>query len=185
MPQHGPTGFPQPILSPNALAQALGFVAWTIDPIFPTFSGTQANVHLGGVYFSAGDIVSGILVPVTSAASGITGSYVGIYDSGLGLEVSSPNIAATIGTLTNQWVPCAFSTPWTAPYSGLHYLGSSFTAGTTLPGVLNYQWNSALITSFPQGFPRGVHAQTAASGGMPNPAVSSGTFTNFPLLIAY
>lgn len=171
--------------NPNALAQASGFVAWSIDPIQAAFAGTQANTHLVGVFLNRGDALTGIAIFCSSAGVAVTFSKVGVYDASLNLVVAS--VDNNTAFQSTGWKKTPFTSIYTVPSSGLYYLASGFVATTTLPSVLNFQQNAASSTPFPAGTKlRGVHAQVPTVGqSLPNPAVSAGTFVNVPLLCAY
>lgn len=186
MPAHGDRDWQRIKSDPSALARAEskahGYVAWSVDPVLATLAGTQANTHLVSVFLTEGEVIQGIMVPVTVAGATMTLAQVGIYDINLNLVASSPNNAAAFQS--TGWIKTDLSAPYKVPATGLYYMASGF-SGTTLPTVLNVSQNSNMSANLPSGFaPRGVHAQVP-SGALPNPAVSQGSFTNVPLLIAY
>ncbi len=163
----------------NALAAALGLVAWTLDPQIANFPGTQANVHLAAVFLPAGKVITNLSVPVTIAGAGMTAAQLGIYDANQNLLANTANNGAAFQA--TGWIELPLTAPWTAPSAGLYYLASGF-AGTTLPTVLNIQQNQAGVATIPGGKYRGVHAQ--AQGTLPNPAVSQSTYSNVPVIVA-
>jgi hypothetical protein len=165
----------------NALAQAMRYVAITVDPAFAATNATQANTHLVAVYLDAGTVVTGIAVPVGTAGVAVTFAGVGIYDANGNLLASGNGVPANFQS--TGWKQVNLTQPFVVPTSGLYYLASGFTATTTLPAVLNANQSATVSTGYP-GLPRGIHAQVPA-GALPNPAVSQGTFTQLPLLIAY
>lgn len=167
----------------NALPEAHGLKAWTIDPTLATLAGTQANVHLGSVYLEAGTVISKLSVPVTVAGATVTHAQLGIYDANLNLVASSGDTAGDRTAFqATGWVEVSLTTPYIVPKDGLYYLASAF-AATTLPTVLNFSQNQAVIGgALPGGVRRGIHAQ--AQGTLPATAVSQGTFSQFPLIVA-
>jgi hypothetical protein len=172
-------------VNPNQPALAEGFVAWTADPNAASVAATQANTHLGAVYLAAGTVVTGVAVPVGTAANGCTFAGVGVYDANLNLLASSADQHALFGNAVTGWVPVPLSAPFVVPTSGLYYLASGFLASVTLPAVLNITQNATCSTAFPGTTkPRGIHAAVPGPP-LPNPATSQGTFTNFPCLAAY
>lgn len=164
------------------LVSALGLKAWTFHPSLPAFAATQANTHLAAVYFGKNTVITNLSVPVTSAGVSVTFAALGVYDGNLNLvanTASNPTAFQSTG-----WIELPLSSPYTVPADGLYYLASGFTAATTLPSVLNYQQNSAVVGgTLPGGKYLGVHAQVPSSA-LPNPAVSQSTFTNMPLIVA-
>ena len=165
----------------NNVCTALGAVAWTIDPEVATFSATQANTHLGAVYLPKDQIITALSLPVITAGAGLTLGILAIYDGNANLVAQTPN-SPTVFQSTG-WKTVNLTTPYQVPVSGLYYLASGW-LGTTLPAVLNIQHTSAVSQGFPSGKPRGIHAAVPTGTSLPDPAISTGNYTNFPLIVA-
>jgi hypothetical protein len=186
----GPTGAQGAKGDPGAaLAQAFGLTAWTFDPREwdATYYATQVNSRLVGIWLPAGAKIDYLAVPVSVAGAGLTSVELGIYDQTAMDDGGNPPVART-GDIKANFLATGWrgnSTPlgFVAPYSGRYYLASAY-AGTTLPTVGNAkQTNAFLIGQLPNGVWTSVHAQ--AQGTLPNAPVSTGTFTNVPIIIAY
>jgi hypothetical protein len=177
---HSPSTTVSEPIGPNALAEAMGLVAWTFDPAWNTAAATQTNAHLGALFLEKGKKITGFAVGITIAGAGLTDAQLGIYDAGLGLLAATPTNPTAFQT--TGWVSVNLATPFVTPYTGLYYLGFAV-AGTTSPTIINAAQTNALSTGLPGGFPRGVHAQV--QGTLPNPAIPQGGFTNMPVILAY
>lgn len=165
----------------NNLCAALGAIAWTVDPEVATYAATQANTHLGAVYLAKNQMITSLAVPVTVAGSGLTLGILAIYDANFNLVAQTSNSPAVFES--TGWKTLALTSQYQVPTSGLYYLASGW-LGTTLPTVLNIQHVSFLSQGFPGGKPRGVHAPVPSGGALPNPATSTGNYTNHPLIVA-
>lgn len=134
---------------------ALGVKDWTIDPTFTWQTGTQLMTG-GSVYYTAiglaeGDVVTNIIVPVSTQGSGVTLSKAGLYDSALTLLASSAD-QGTAWQSTGKKV-CALASPYTVTSTGLYYLAVIATASTTLPTLIrgtNNATGNAVIGSGPK-----------------------------------
>lgn len=188
--ERGPTGARGEEGDPGTtLAQAFGLTAWTFDPREwdATYYATQVNARLVGIWLPEGARIDYLALPVSVAGAGLTSVELGIYDKTAMDDGGHPPIART-GNIKDNFL----STGWrgntaplgfVAPYSGRYYLASAY-AGTTLPTVGNAkQTNVFLFGHLPNGVWTAVHAQ--AQGTLPNAPVSTGTFTNVPIIIAY
>lgn len=112
-------------------------------------------------------------------------SKVGIYSSALALLATSADDNTAFQS--TGWKQVALTATYTVPNSGLYYLASGFAATTTQPDLLFTTQNATVSDGYPAGtFARAVYAQVPVAGqGLPNPAVSQGTFTSVPCLVAY
>jgi hypothetical protein len=186
----GPTGARGEEGDPGTtLAQAFGLTAWTFDPREwdATYYAAQVNARLVGIWLPEGARIDYLAVPVSVAGSGLSSVELGIYDNTAMDDGGHPPIART-GNIKDDFVTTGWrgnTAPlgFVAPYSGRYYLASAY-AGTTLPTVGNAkQMNVFLFGHLPNGVWTAVHAQ--AQGTLPNAPVSTGTFTNVPIIIAY
>lgn len=163
----------------NLLPESLGLAAWSVYPVLAAFAGTQANCHLAAVWLKAGTVITKLSVPVTNAGNAMTHAQLGVYDADLNLIASTADTPAAFQATGIIELP--LSAPWTAPSDGVYYLASAY-SGTTLPTVLNAKQDTNVSLALAGGKPIGVHAQ--AQGTLPDPAISQGVYTNFPLIMA-
>lgn len=169
-------------LSPNALAESLGLVAWTFHPSSAAFAGTQANVHIVAVWLPGGKTISKMAVPVTIIGAGMTNAQLGVYDATLTAPVAQSANSPGAFQAATGWVELSMAPAYTTPAPGLYYFASAYSTATTLPTVLNIKQDNAVGLALPGGAFHAIHAQ--AQGTLPNPPVSNGAFTNVPLIIA-
>jgi hypothetical protein len=160
----------------NALAQASGLVAWTIDPslISTTRTDSSGTIHGGSVWLDKGDTITWLAELVTADGSALTHGAYAIYDSDLHLKAQtadSPNAFATAAA--DSWVELPLTSPYTVPSSGLYYFVDFF-AGATTPTIAVAVSAAPLPARnvLPNGVPRGVRDGMGLSA-FPDPLVNS------------
>jgi Collagen triple helix repeat (20 copies) len=163
----GPEG-PAGPSSPNALAQALGLVAWTADPALMTSSivDSSGSIHGAAVWLNQGDTVNWLAELVVADGSGMTHGAFAIYDHELDrVAQTDDNPSAFQTAATDSWVKLSLTSPYTAPTSGLYYF-VDLLAGSTTPRVGIVGSSASVLTganALPTGVPRGVGGGTGLS----------------------
>ena len=163
----GPTG-PEGPSAVNALAQALGLVAWTSDPalISTSIVDSSGSIHGAALLLNKGDTINWLAELVVSAGSGMTHGGFAIYDSNLNLVAQTDdNPTAFQTTPADSWVTLPLTSAYVAPTSGLYYL-VDLLAGTTVPRVGIVASNGSVLTGanlLPTGTPREVGSGTGFS----------------------
>lgn len=162
----------------NALAQASGLVAWTVDPalISTTRTGTSGTIHGGSVWLKRGDTINWLAELVTANGSGLTHGAFAVYDSSLKLVAQTTDKPTAFASASaDTWVKLPLSARYTVRSSGLYYL-VDFLAGTTTPTVGIATINSALggRNLLPSGVPRGVR-DGASLSAFPSTLTNSST----------
>jgi hypothetical protein len=163
----GPQG-PQGPSAANALAHALGLVAWTSDPALMSTSVTDSSgsIHGAAVWLNQGDTVNWLGELVVTAGSGMTHGAFAIYDADLDLVAQTANSPSAFQSApADSWVKLPLTTPYAAPKSGLYYL-VDLLAGSTIPKIGIVASNSSVLTGanlLPTGTPRGVGGGTGFS----------------------
>jgi Collagen triple helix repeat (20 copies) len=173
----GATG-PQGPSAVNALAEASGLVAWTVDPalISTTRTPSSGSVHGGSVWLNQGETINWLAELITANGSGLTHGAFAIYDASLNLiaqTADNPNAFATAPA--DSWVQLPLTSPYTVPASGLYYF-VDLLAGATNPTVGVAVYNSALAgrNILPNGVPRAIRAGSGLSA-FPSTLVNTGT----------
>ena len=136
----GPTG-PQGPAGPagtsaaNALAQALGLVAWTSDPalISTSITDSSGSIHGAAVWLNQGDTINWLAELVVTDGSGMTHGAFAIYDDDLDLVAQTTDSPSAFQTApADSWVKLSLTDPYTAPKSDLYYV-VDLLAGSTIP----------------------------------------------------
>lgn len=164
----------------NALAQASGFLCWTIDPAVSNTAAIAGLVRAGAVYLAAGETIATLAVGVSVAGAALTHGQLGIYDANFNLLAETADTPAVFQA--TGWVALPLTVAFVVPKSGLYYLAATF-SGTTGPTLLGGNTNSPL--SYPAAGGKNPRAVANNNGGaLPNPLVPS-TSSFCPLIVAY
>jgi len=156
----GPQG-PAGTSAANALAQALGLVAWTSDPALMTASIVDASgsIHGAAVWLNQGDTVNWLAELVVADGAGMTHGAFAIYDDDLELVAETDDTPSAFQTApADSWVTLSLSSPYTAPKSGLYYF-ADLLAGATIPRIGIVASSASVLTGanvLPGGLPRGI-----------------------------
>jgi hypothetical protein len=156
----GPPG-PEGPSDPNALAQALGLVAWTSDPalIATSIVDSSGSIHGAAVWLNEGDTIHWLAELVVADGSGMTHGGFAIYDSNLNLVAQTDdNPSAFQSAPADSWVKLPLQSAYTAPSSGLYYL-VDLLAGLTVPRIGIVASNGTVLTGanlLPTGNPREI-----------------------------
>ena len=110
-------------------------VGWTNDPILSarnSASPTAGVGYYGMVYLQQGAVVSYGWVVIATAGSGLTSSYMGLYNATTQLAVT--------GAITTTWqstgaVKTAFTSPYTVPSTGYYFVAVLIGNGSTTPPI--------------------------------------------------
>lgn len=125
----------------NALAEAFGLLAWTLDPAECTQSVRPFNVFtLSPVILAAGDVVGYLHSFVTAVEmTPPTSAWLVMYDNTFSLVAQTASTLA-LGNATG-WHKVATTASYTATYSGAFYIGAVFdpvaNTPTTVSGLFN------------------------------------------------
>lgn len=165
----GPTG-PQGVPGPagpagpsavNALAQALGLVAWTSDPALMSNSivDSSGSIHGAAVWLNQGDAINWLAELVVADGSGMTHGGFAIYDSSLNLVAQTDDSPTAFQSApADSWVKLPLTSTYTVPTSGLYYF-VDLLAGSTIPRIGIVASNGGVLTGanvLPSGTPRGI-----------------------------
>ena len=180
----GPTG-PQGPAGPagtsaaNALAQALGLVAWTSDPalISTSIADSSGSIHGAAVWLNQGDIINWLAELLVTDGAGMTHGEFAIYDHDFELVAQTNDSPSAFQTAPpDSWVQLSLTDPYTVPKSGLYYF-VDLLAGSTIPKIGIVATNSSVLSGanlLPTGMPRGVGGGTGFSS-FPAILVNKGT----------
>jgi hypothetical protein len=157
--------------NPNALAEALGLVAWTADPrdLYQQAADSTQSMHGGAVLLRAGKKITYASELVVTAGATMTHGAFGIYDALMNLIAQTADTPAAFQT--TGWVELPFTAPFTPPRDGLYYVLDLCTGGT-MPVIGNA--GSLATTNARWQLPGGalrIVSQTGVPGGLPNPLV--------------
>lgn len=94
----------------------------------------SGTVYFQQVYLVAGEVVSNAWIAIGAAPSGLTLGKVAMWDATTGVQL------AVTADQSTPWASiglkgAAFTAPYTAPASGIYYVGLLFVASPTLPSV--------------------------------------------------
>lgn len=119
----------------DAIAKALGIIAWTFDPVqsVTLTTHTSGNIHACGVYLLKGQVIGHMGCYLGAAAVTPSHFQLGIYDAGYNLVAASADTPASLGSA--GYVELALTSTYTVPSDGLYYFADLF-AATTMPTVL-------------------------------------------------
>jgi hypothetical protein len=152
----------------NALAQALGLVAWTSDPALMSTSivDSSGSIHGAALWLNQGDTINWLAELVVADGSGMTHGGYAIYDSNLNLVAQTDDSPTAFQSApADSWVKLPLTSAYSAPTSGLYYL-VDLLAGSTVPRVGIVATNASVLTGanvLPTGTPREVGAGTGFS----------------------
>jgi Collagen triple helix repeat (20 copies) len=160
----GPTG-PSAV---NALAQALGLVAWTADPALMNTSviDSSGSIHGAAVWLNKGDTINWLAELVVADGSGMTHGAFAIYDGSLSLVAQTDDDPTDFQNApADSWVKLSLTKPYSAPATGLYYL-VDLLAGSTIPKIGIVASSASILPGanlLPTGVPRGIGGGTGFS----------------------
>ena len=149
----------------NALAQAAGLVAWTVDPDLLSTSVTDSSgsIHGAAVYLNKNDTVNWLAEVAVSPGAGMTHGGFAIYDSDLDLVAQTDDTPSAFQSASaDSWVKLSLTSPYTVPSSGIYYF-ADLLAGSTIPKIGIAASSAAVLTGanlLPSGVPRGIGGGT-------------------------
>lgn len=163
-------------------AEEHGFAGWTVDPVAAT---TTLTLAAGTLLFARVKLirsgpVSSVTVPISTAGSGLTGGWVGVYALDGTLLGSSADQSASWGSAGTKTVSLAAPTASIA--AGTTILVALLATGTTGPAIrcavaaptLNLGLTSAMV----------YRAGTlTGQAGLPSPLVSTSTTSGTSLAL--
>lgn len=131
---------------------------------------TSGTLHLTAVYLRAGQRVSNISYhSATTAAGTPTNQFFALYDNTRALLAQTAN-ATTAAWAANSIKTLALTTPYTATYSGLYYVGIMVTA-TTVPTLKGQTAKTGGQLAGQNPILHG-NSTTALTTSLPNPAAA-------------
>jgi hypothetical protein len=139
--------------NPHGLALALGCVAWTVDPRLcgSTASDTSGTLHGGGVYLTAGQVITRLAEYVVTGGTGMTHGFLCVYSlDGATLYAQTADFTAA-WQATGAWAEAALTAPWTVPVSGGYAFCDVLATGTTMPTVLVGETGNGARNTLPSG----------------------------------
>jgi hypothetical protein len=177
----GPAG-PQGPAGPsaaNALANALGLVAWTSDPalISTGIIDSSGSIHGAAAWLNEGDTINWLAELVLADGSALTHGAFAVYDENLELVAQTDDSPAAFQAApADSWVKLPLTSPYTAPRSGLYYF-VDLLAGSIAPRVGLVGNNSSILPGanlLPSGIPRGISGGAGFSA-FPSTLANKGT----------
>jgi len=164
-----------------------GYLAWTNDPAI-TSIGSTAQVpgvmNHQMIYLQQGQVLSYVSVAILTAGSGITNSYLGLYNSTTQLAVTG---AITTAFQSTGVVKTAFVTPYTVPSTGFYwvalligngsttgprFMGPSAGNGTTAAANAGLSGAASTLTLRYAQFSSGLTTLPSTISGTPTPSAS-------------
>lgn len=134
-----------PVTPPGILPADHGFTTWTLDPVQAgsSSSPTAGVLYLMKVKIVAASTVNGVGMHVATAGSGLTSSYLALFDStGTRLGLSA---AQTTAWQTSGYKATAL-TAGVAVTAGTYYIGLLIGNGSTTPPVIA-RASSSVVTN--------------------------------------
>ena len=160
-------------------AFSIPVLAWTVDPISAGTASTPVSnrTYYQAIYIPYAMTVTGVVFALSSLASGVTSSSIGLYDYTGTRLVQQSNANAGFGSASTGTITVAFSSTYSITTPGVYWIGFHVQA-TTVPNMIRAQSGNAAAVNLNINTSAGtLNVRSGYQGTGAIPASFSGTPT--------